>query len=426
MYSVNKKIEHLKKLGFYGDLSEIVKLYNGEPFNPNDKNIVKLIDESKKYCVEYSNVLGSLNNAKDRDELNKMNKRKNELIEIIFPGHGGAFANVCDGVYATIGMVDFDGVANINKNVVFAPFTKVYCGNYTLFGSNIQVGNDDFVTNGLQHVGKIVIEGDDWICSKVRIENDVVIGARSVVALGATVRNGHNIERSVLAVGDPAKTKKVITRDYKSSQNNTFNRSKEEIDYIVKMVKKLGIDGDFTEYIRSLRGENYNCFARTVLEIANLSHNLSYEYNNPFTSETRREKIRNILFPIMGDNVEIEKGLFVDILGQATLGKNVSVGENAFFAGNVIVDDDVELGKNVVSSAIGHDVYYEDRHLRDFNDLFGEPCTVGKIEIKKGVRVGNNVGISPGAVIKDDVKDNTIVLKNGKSFEINEQFGPGR
>lgn len=423
MYSVDNKITHLKSLGFDGDFGEIAKLYNGEPFNPNDKNIVKLVNESMKYCEEYSSILKMLNTAKDKESLDGLNKRKNELIDIVFPGHG-IFANVCDGVYATIGMVDFDGMANINKNVVFAPFTRVYCGNYTLFGSNIQVGNDEIAKNGLQYPGKIVFEGDDWICSKVRIENDVKIGSKSVIALGATVRNGHDIERSVLAVGDPAKTKKIINKDYKSSKNSFYNRSKEEIDYIVNVIKKLGIDGDFTEYIRSLRGEKYNCFAGTVQEIVNLSHNLSYEYNNPFTSETRREKIRNILFPIMGDNVEIEKGLFVDVLGQATLGKNVNIGKNAFFAGNVIVDDNVEMGNNVVSSAIGHDIYYKDRHLRTFNGIYGEPCTVGKIEIKKGVKIGNDVGISPGAVITDDVKDNTIVLPNGSSFEIDGQFGP--
>lgn len=421
MYSVTKKILHLKDLGFKGNLDEVIKMYNGEPFNPNDNNVVKLINDSHKYCNEYSTILKSLTTTTNELELKKLNDRKNELIDIIFPGHG-IFANVCDGVYATIGMVDFDGIANINKNVVFAPYTRVYCGDYTLFGSNIKVGDISRSNDGLQHVGNIHIEGDDWFCSKVRIENDVNIGKQSVIGLGATIRRGHDIERSVLAVGDPAVTKKVITRDYQSKKDNYVYRSDDEIKYIIDSIKGLGIDGDFTEYVRSLRGDEYNCFATTVSQIAELSHNLSYEYNNPHTSSFRREQIKHNLFPIMGENCEINNGLFVDLMGQAKLGDNAKLGKNAFIAGNVLVGDNVTLGDDVVASGIGHDVYYKGRRLRIFNKIFGEPCTIGKIDIKDDVKIGNNTGISPGAEIVKDVPENSIVLPNSKIIQINDDF----
>ena len=57
-YSVGKKLAHLVNgLKFKVDeIEEIRKLYSGEPFNPNDEGIKKLIETSRALCEKFSSL----------------------------------------------------------------------------------------------------------------------------------------------------------------------------------------------------------------------------------------------------------------------------------------------------------------------------------------------------------------------------------
>ena len=180
----------------------------------------------------------------------------------------------------------------------------------------------------------------------------------------------------------------------------------------------MGFEGDFSEYIKLLKGESYNTMQETFGQIVEFSHNLSYEFNNPLTTKERKKEIINILFPIRGKNLIIRKGLFVDILGCTKLGNNVTIGNNAFFAGNITIGNNVTIGDNACMSAVGHELYYKARHL-DYNpNDFGEITVPGKIIITDNVTIGNNCKFVPGCTVVQDVADNSLILTNGKTNQL--------
>ncbi len=404
------KIEHLKKLGFKGDMTQLYNYYQGKPVVSSDSNFKKLISMSKKLCNELSLIYKELNRNKETNKYNDLIERKNEIIDILFPGHG-FIGNICDGLKVVIGQVDLTGISGINANVTFTPYTLVHFGDYAMVGANIQFGN---IKKGkeLQTIGKINFGDDNWICSGVKIASNINIGNRNVIAMGACVKS--NLGNDGLFLGNPAKRKLTITHDYKGNKNNSTNRSEEEINFLINHLHSLGFTGDFTEYIKLLKGENYNTMQETIGQIIEFSHNLSYEFNNPQTTKERKKEIINILFPIRGKNTVIKKGLFVDVLGCAKLGNNVKIEKNAFFAGNITIGDNVTIGENACMSAIGHELYYKIRHL-DYNpNDYGEITVPGKIIIKDNITIGNNCKFVPGCQIDKNIPDNSLILTNGK------------
>ena len=58
MLTVAQKIEHLRKLGLDGDMTEIEKMYSGKEFSTKDEEYKKLLQLSKKYCMRFTELSG--------------------------------------------------------------------------------------------------------------------------------------------------------------------------------------------------------------------------------------------------------------------------------------------------------------------------------------------------------------------------------
>ncbi len=405
-----EKIEHLKKLGFEGDMTQVGNYYQGKSVISSDPNFKKLLLISNELCNELSMIYKELNRSTGTSRYNQLVERKNEIIDILFPGHG-MIGNMCDGLNVVIGQVDLTGISGINANVTFTPYTLVSFGDYAMVGANIQFGNIK-KQQDIQPIGKINFGDDNWICSGVKIASNVNIGNRNVIAMGANVKT--DLSDDGLFIGNPATRKLTLTHDYTGNKDNLTYRTQEEIDFLLDHLYALGFEGDFSEYIKLLKGEAYNTMHETLGQIVDFSHNLSYEFNNPLTTKERKKEIVDILFPIRGKNTIIRKGLFVDVLGCAKLGDNVTVGKNAFFAGNIKIGNNVTIGDNACMSAIGHELYYKTRHL-DFNpNNFGILTISGKIIVKDNVTIGNNCKFVPGCIVDNNVPDNSLILTNGK------------
>ena len=411
-----EKVEHLKNLGFNGDMTQIINYYQGKSIIPSDPNFKKLLSISKELCEELSLIYKELNRNAGTLKYDELLKRKNEIIDILFPGHG-MIGNMCDGLKVVIGQVDLTGISGINANVTFTPYTLVTFGDYSMIGANIQFGDIKKQQN-IQPIGKINVGDDNWICSGVKIASNLNIGSRNVIAMGANVKS--DLGDDGLFLGNPATRKLTITHDYKGNKNNLTYRTQEEIDFLLEHLYSLGFEGDFSEYVKLLNGESYNCMQETISQITDFSHNLSYEFNNPLTTKERKKEIIEILFPIRGKNIIIRKGLFVDILGCAKLGNNVTIGNNVFFAGNITIGNNVIIGDNACMSVIGHELYYKARHL-DYNpNDFGEITVPGKITIQDNISIGNNCRFVPGCVVNQNVIDNSLILPNGKINQLEE------
>jgi acetyltransferase-like isoleucine patch superfamily enzyme len=144
-----------------------------------------------------------------------------------------------------------------------------------------------------------------------------------------------------------------------------------------------------------------------------------YEYNHirPDEKEKEAELIRAILGKA-GENVHIEQPFHCDY------GKNIEVGDE-FFAnynctildvGKVIIGNNVMFAPNVSIYTAGHPIHPDSRNS---GYEYGIAITIGNnvwiggnVVINPGVTIGNNVVIGAGSVVTKDIPDNVIAVGN--------------
>lgn len=144
-----------------------------------------------------------------------------------------------------------------------------------------------------------------------------------------------------------------------------------------------------------------------------------YEYNHirPDEKEKEKELIRSILGKA-GEDIHIEQPFHCDY------GKNIEVG-NHFFAnynctildvGKVIIGDNVMFAPNVSIYTAGHPIHPDSRKS---GYEYGIAITIGdnvwiggNVVINPGVTIGNNVVIGAGSVVTKDIPDDVIAVGN--------------
>ena len=132
------------------------------------------------------------------------------------------------------------------------------------------------------------------------------------------------------------------------------------------------------------------------------------------------EQISHIIKELLGSS----KGAFINPLFFCDYGKNIEVGKNFFANYNctiidvakVIFGDNCFLGPNVSIYTAGHPIYPT---TRNSSYEFGKPVTIGdndwiggSVVICPGVNIGSNVVIGAGSVVTKDVPSWTIAAGN--------------
>jgi acetyltransferase-like isoleucine patch superfamily enzyme len=144
-----------------------------------------------------------------------------------------------------------------------------------------------------------------------------------------------------------------------------------------------------------------------------------HEYNLLCPDE--RNKINELIKDILGktgDSVFIEQPFHCDY------GKNIEVGNN-FFAnynctildvGKVIIGENVQFAPNVSLYTAGHPIHPESRNS---GYEYGIGITIGdnvwlggNVVVNPGVHIGNNVVIGAGSVVTKDIPDNMVAVGN--------------
>lgn len=144
-----------------------------------------------------------------------------------------------------------------------------------------------------------------------------------------------------------------------------------------------------------------------------------YEFNNlpPDRFEEKNELIKNILGKT-GEHIIVEQPFRCDY------GKNIEIGEN-FFAnynlvildvGKVKIGDNVQFAPNVAIYTAGHPVHPDSRNS---GYEYGIDITIGdnvwlggNVVVLPGVNIGNNVVVGAGSVVAKDLPDNVIAVGN--------------
>lgn len=144
-----------------------------------------------------------------------------------------------------------------------------------------------------------------------------------------------------------------------------------------------------------------------------------YEYNliRPDEQDKMDEQIKKILGKT-GKDIFIEQPFHCDY------GKNIEVGNN-FFAnyncvildvGRVIIGENVMFAPNVSIYTAGHPVHPDSRNSGyeyGIGVTIGDNVWVGgSVVINPGVKIGNNVVIGSGSVVTKDIPDNMIAAGN--------------
>lgn len=142
-----------------------------------------------------------------------------------------------------------------------------------------------------------------------------------------------------------------------------------------------------------------------------------HEYNStcPGDDKKMKEMIKNILGKT-GEEICIEQPFRCDY------GKNIEVGNNFFANYNCVILDvaKVTIGENVMFApnvsiyTAGHPIHPESRNS---GYEYGIPVTIGdnvwiggNVVITPGVTIGNNVVIGAGSVVTKDIPDNVIAV----------------
>ena len=144
-----------------------------------------------------------------------------------------------------------------------------------------------------------------------------------------------------------------------------------------------------------------------------------HEYN--LTRPDDKKKMKAMIKDILGktgEEVVIEQPFRCDY------GKNIEVGNNFFANYNCVILDvaKVTIGENVMFApnvsiyTAGHPIHPESRNS---GYEYGIPITIGNnvwiggnVVINPGVTIGNNVVIGSGSVVTKDIPDNVIAVGN--------------
>lgn len=144
-----------------------------------------------------------------------------------------------------------------------------------------------------------------------------------------------------------------------------------------------------------------------------------YEYNNCPPDEYKKidDLIRNIVGKA-GQNLHIKRPFHCDY------GNNIEIGDNFFSnyncvildVGKVTIGDNVKFGPNVSLYTAGHPIHPDSRNS---GYEYGIKITIGNnvwlggnVVVNPGVKIGNNVVVGSGSVVTRDIPDNVIAMGN--------------
>lgn len=166
------------------------------------------------------------------------------------------------------------------------------------------------------------------------------------------------------------------------------------------------------------RGELYNAnFDEELINERFLAKDLCCEYNQLKNSdlEGRKVLIRKII-PNSKENLLVEPPFWCDY------GYNIELGENFYSNHNLVIldgakvtfGDNVFIGPNCAFYTAGHPLNFKERNE---GLEYAHPITVGNnvwfggnVVVLPGVTIGNNCVIGAGSVIKRDIPDNSVAV----------------
>lgn len=194
-------------------MNEQEKMLKGMIYDGSKDNLATMRFRAHKLCKQFSN--------EDEDS-----PKRQELLDTIFPHHGknlfisgdmivdyGTFTYWGDDCYANFNLTILDTCPVIIGNRVFiGPNVSIYTPIHPFLPEerNYYVNDLGNVTD-MEYGAPITIGDDCWICGSVIICGGVTIGKGCIIGAGSVVT--HDIPDNSLAVGNPARVLRQITKE---------------------------------------------------------------------------------------------------------------------------------------------------------------------------------------------------------------------
>ncbi len=403
MEDLQRKLEHLKKNFHFteAELKDISLLYRGLPYPEQSEGIAKLRAVSQKACDEF-NALFTVPENKSADK-----RKKKKLLRLLFPLLPNTPGEIRRGLHLVIGLVDISNFTFINVGANFGENTLVKLGHWTQIGPNFSVSESSGPAS------RILIDDEAWLGGKVNVASGVTIGKQTVVGSGARVEE--NIAEKVLAIGRPAHAIKEIpvVEEFKSAQFEVY--TKEEQELIRAHYKKIRHQISKKAFGRIYSGATFSTLSIRLGLLYLFTHGLCKKLDDPTLTDSEREDIYDVLFPIRGKNLKIGKNFFLDLAGTVSLGDNVTIGDNVAIGGLVRIASGATIGDGCLLFGSNHPLSAKKRKI-GFNKGLGLsiPIAYVPIHIGENVTLGRDAVIAPKADIKTSVPDGALVDPKGK------------
>ena len=184
-----------------------------------------------------------------------------------------------------------------------------------------------------------------------------------------------------------------------------------------------------TEREKMLAGELYDCGDEELLSRWHLAKDLVREYSACASADADGKKeILTKLLGGVGENIWITPPFYVDYGNNIYFGNNCEVNMNCTFLDDnkIVIGDNALIAPNVQIYTAYHPTHYLDRfgELTDggsfnFCKTITAPVTIGNnvwigggVIILPGVTIGDNVVIGAGSVVTRSIEANTIAYGN--------------
>lgn len=140
--------------------------------------------------------------------------------------------------------------------------------------------------------------------------------------------------------------------------------------------------------------EEINCVPRTFIEL----------------HDVLKEKLGILLH----SSSNIVQPFHIDVAAGLSIGQNVFINYNCSMmaVGRIIIEDDVQIGPNVMIVTTNHDFNHREVVLHAPVIIKKGAWIGGRSLILPGVTIGENAVVAGGAVVTKDVEPNTIVGGN--------------
>lgn len=179
-----------------------------------------------------------------------------------------------------------------------------------------------------------------------------------------------------------------------------------------------------SELEKMLAGETYDCACKKLMKVAYNGRELAQQYNRLSCSKYKKgQKLLSKLLGALGKNVHIAAPFYVDYGKFIYLGDNVEINLNCTFldCNKITIGNNVLIGPNVQIYTVFHPLHATERFLENSTWAVNQsaPVTIGNncwigggVIILANVTIGDNVTIGAGSVVTKSIPANTLAFGN--------------